>query len=193
MSDLSNKPAARAYFKSILESIDSDTRRSRSHRAAELLSQTPEFQNADLVMVFLSMREEIDTSQVALAAWEAGKKVVAPQVSWNARKLTPVEINSLSDVESISVEFWKERGIEGQPMPIAEIDLVLVPALGYSTDGQRLGRGLGFYDRFLIERDLRAVACGLGFEAQVVEQIPFEAHDARLKMLVTDEQVRRFS
>lgn len=191
MSHFQNKSDARAHFKSILKSIDAETRRAHSHRAAELLAQTPEFQSADVVMIFLSMEDEIDTCQVALLAWEANKTVVAPHIAWNARKLTPVELRSLSDAESNAGQSWKDHPFDGKPMPIEEVDLVLVPALAYSKDGHRLGRGLGFYDRFLTEFNFRGTSCGFGFDFQLADSLPIEAHDARLKMLVTEGRVLR--
>jgi 5-formyltetrahydrofolate cyclo-ligase len=80
----------------------------------------------------------------------------------------------------------------GNPAPVADIDLVVLPGLGFDPFGNRLGRGRGFYDRFLAHRDYRAVSCGLALEEQFVESVPVGPHDMPIDMLVTDKNVRRF-
>ena len=76
--------------------------------------------------------------------------------------------------------------------PLEEIDLVVVPALAYDRLGNRLGRGGGFYDRFLARLEMRTVVCGLAFAQQVVEELPTHATDHPVDLLVTDEEVLRF-
>lgn len=72
----------------------------------------------------------------------------------------------------------------------------LVPGLGFNRHGVRLGRGRGFYDRFLSETDERRMASGLkpllkvgiGFHEQIVEDLPCEMHDVRLDAVLTDRE-----
>ncbi len=78
-------------------------------------------------------------------------------------------------------------------MPVDMIDLVIVPGVGFSPTGLRLGRGLGFYDRFLAQHDFIGRSCGLAFEDQVIEDLPTLDHDVPLSMLVTEQGVRRFA
>ena len=83
--------------------------------------------------------------------------------------------------------------IEGPPLPLSEIDLVIVPGLGFDEEGNRLGRGRGFYDRFLSHPNFHGVSCAVAFEEQVFESIPVDPADVRMDMLVTDVKVRRFA
>jgi 5-formyltetrahydrofolate cyclo-ligase len=78
-------------------------------------------------------------------------------------------------------------------MPVNMIDLVIVPGLGFTPTGHRIGRGMGFYDRFLAQRDFIGLSCGLAFEEQIVESLPMLDHDIPLGMLVTDKGIRRFA
>ena len=78
------------------------------------------------------------------------------------------------------------------PFPISLIDLVLVPGLGFDEYGHRVGRGRGFYDRFLAHPEFAKTACGLAFETQMLASIPAGPLGRRGDMVVTDEKVRRF-
>lgn len=70
-----------------------------------------------------------------------------------------------------------------------EIDAVVVPGLGFTADGTRLGYGKGFYDRWLAAHP---VPCriGLAYAAQVLKTLPSEAHDERLDLLVTEDGIK---
>lgn len=163
----------------------------RGHLVIDRLCETPEFGAARAVMVFLSMKREIDTTPLALRAWNDGKRVLAPHVAWSEGRMTPIEISSLSsDVREEPRGF--RQPIVGPPYPLGEIDLVVVPGLAFDERGERLGRGKGFYDRFLAHADLRATFCGLALEEQVVAELPIDPHDRAVDMLVTDQRVRRF-
>jgi 5-formyltetrahydrofolate cyclo-ligase len=81
----------------------------------------------------------------------------------------------------------------GNPIPIDLIDLVIVPGLGFTETGYRIGRGMGFYDRFLAQAEFMGVSCGLAFEEQIVGALPVLDHDVPLSMLATDRGIRRFA
>jgi len=69
------------------------------------------------------------------------------------------------------------------------IDFVLVPARGFDRSGNRLGRGGGYYDRYMSHPDFHAIRCGIAFAAQVLDAIPHDAHDLPVHILVTEEGV----
>ena len=66
------------------------------------------------------------------------------------------------------------------------VDLVLVPARGFDREGNRLGRGAGFYDRYMSQPSFRATRCGIAFAAQVLPRVPCEAHDLPVEVLITE-------
>ena len=107
--------------------------------------------------------------------------------------MIPVEITSLQKNMFEVTQFNVLEPVGGDPVLLKDIDLILVPGLGFTNDGNRLGRGRGIYDRFLSQPDMRAITCGLAMELQVLETLPVLDHDAPLSMLVTNRNVRRFS
>ena len=185
------KKELRQALRQRLAAITSAERHSRSMGACTRLFGTDEYRNAATIMIYLSTPQEVDTGPIALQAWADGKRVAAPQVSWEQRRMMPIEIRSLtSGLEDDAMGI--RQPIEGPPTPIGELDLVIVPGLGFDEKGNRLGRGRGFYDRFLAHRDFRAIACALAFEDQLVEAVPEDENDMRVTMLITEKAIRRF-
>lgn len=72
---------------------------------------------------------------------------------------------------------------------IAEIDLFIVPGVGFDLCGVRLGWGKGYYDAFLAGAEERAIKIGLGFEAQILPQIVRSKTDVLVEMIVTEDRV----
>ena len=96
---------------------------------------------------------EVDTAPLALRCWQENKTVVVPKVSWDQRRIMPVEINSLQTGMTVTGPNIREP-ISGKPIPVNLIDLVVVPGMGFTPNGYRIGRGMGFYDRFLAQTRL---------------------------------------
>jgi len=187
------KTNLRIALKDTLAGLPDEVRRAQSLAACSLVASTPEFSNASIVMLFLSMPDEIDTAALALKCWQAGKTVAVPKVSWDQKRMLPTEMTSLhADGMRTTGRGFREP-IEGKPVPAGAIDLVIVPGLGFSTMGYRIGRGMGFYDRFLAQPDFIGRSCGLCFEEQLVDSLPVLAHDVPLSMLVTGCAIRRFA
>ncbi len=188
----SNKSAVRNALRQKLAAMDAENRRRASADACSLLTASPEFKQARIVMLYLSMPTEVDTAALALRAWQDGKTVVVPKVSWDQRRMMPVEISSLQTVMTTSGPGVREP-LAGNPVPVKFIDLVIVPGLGFTPGGHRIGRGMGFYDRFLAQDEFMGLSCGLAFETQITDDVPVLDHDMPLSMLVTDRGIRRFA
>lgn len=175
-----------------MQAIDLADLHARSARACQRLAETEAFRHAEALMLFLPMKHEVDATPLAIRAWQLGKTVTVPLVSYAQRHMIPVEIRSLSDPVTVD-----ERGIQsprnGVPIPVDLIDLVVVPGLGFDTTGHRIGRGAGFYDRFLSQPNFGGTICGLALDDQVVPEVPTQKHDVPLHMLVTDRRTVRFA
>lgn len=194
MNDGTNKPALRRRLRDILAGMTDADRHAKSISACSLLATTPEFAAASTVMLYMSTTLEVDITSLALKCWQAGKTVVVPRVSWDQRRILPVEISSLqTGMTTTGYGIREPDATSGKPIPTDLIDLVVVPGLGFSEQGYRIGRGMGFYDRFLAQSEFVGIPCGLAFSDQVVAEIPVLDHDMPLSMLVTDRGISRFS
>jgi 5-formyltetrahydrofolate cyclo-ligase len=188
----STKSAVRHRLRALLDAMSEADRHAKSLAACSLITASPEFQAARCVMLYVSIPTEVDTAPLALRAWQAGKTVVVPKVSWDQRRMLPIEISSLTTGMTSTGPGIREP-IAGNPMPLDLIDLVIVPGLGFTNTGYRIGRGMGFYDRFLAQAEFLGISCGLAFSEQVVADLPVLDHDVPLSMLATDKGLTRFT
>ncbi|MCD6365763.1 MAG: 5-formyltetrahydrofolate cyclo-ligase [Planctomycetes bacterium] len=181
----------RQEMRAALAAMPADVASEKGSKACQALLSLPEFRRARVVMLYLDISNEIDASTLADAAWKADKTVLVPQVTWEHKYMVAKAIHSLEEGLVLTKQGLREPA-DGEPWPVEDIDLVVVPALAYDEKGNRLGRGGGFYDRFLASPGMRAVTCGLAFDEQVVKEVPTHDNDYPMDILVTNERVLRF-
>ena len=184
------KDELRSQLRSRLLALSPQQRKDKSKLACRNLVSTQQFQDASIIMMYLPLPHEVDTSEAILRAWQLGKTVAVPKISWQQRHMIPVGIDSLETGFSTSANGLRNP-TAGVPIPFGEIDLVVAPALGFDTRGNRLGRGGAFYDRFFANEELIASRCGFAFAEQMVDQIPIGEGDESVEFLVTDSGVIR--
>lgn len=165
-------------------------RRAEASRAACGLAQQQEwFGRAMAMMVYAPLPMELDIRPLVEAALRAGRVVCMPKVGWEGRSLTPVAIHNLDDLVDGERFGLKEPRAGARVVAKDMLDLVIVPGLAFDAEGGRLGRGAGFYDRFLGSLGPRAVKVGVAYEAQVFPSVPTEPQDVRLDVVVTESRV----
>ncbi len=184
------KDHLRTEMKAALAAMKTDDAAEMSRVACESLLTLDEYARARSVMLYAPIVGEVDCRPIAVAGWKDGKTVLLPRVTWSPRHMAAVPVHSLEQELVTSRNGLREP--DGEPLAIEEIDLIVVPALAYDRLGNRLGRGGGFYDRFLAHPGLAAHTCGLAFSIQVVGNIPVHPNDYPVKVLVTDKEVLRF-
>ena len=160
------------------------------------------YQNAELLLFYVSYRSEADTRQLMKEALEAGRNVAVPKVMG-----TDMVFYRLMDFSQL-VEGYKgilepdteccEAITEGNGTGVSQMQtqtvpvfpqhtLLLVPGCAFDEKGGRMGYGGGFYDRFM-EKYPDVLKVALAYEEQLVEEVPREAHDKPVDVIVTEKR-----
>jgi 5-formyltetrahydrofolate cyclo-ligase len=190
--DLSaRKSAARRAVRAALAGMATERVAEESARACENLVAMSEYVSARVVMVFVPIVGEVDARPAARAALGAGKVVAVPEVDWEAGILIPRRVRSVDEGLVERRHGVPEAPASCEPVPVGDLDVVLVPGLAFDAAGRRLGRGGGFYDRFLSQIPARVCRIGLAMEAQVLPEVPAGPDDARVDAVVLPSRVVR--
>lgn len=160
-----------------------------SHAVCTQLSAQPWWIKAQTVMLFAPMQGEVDLGGLAATALVSGKRVCMPRVDWVHRAMTPVALAHWPG-DLVNGRHGVPEPREGLPaIEPSELEAIVAPGLGFDLSGRRLGRGAGFYDRFLRSPGLRAVVAGVCPEAALRDVIPAGATDVPVRFLVTERRV----
>ncbi len=186
------KAELRARMAAILASIDAADMVRRSTLSARRFQDTPAWNEAEVVLCFLSMPREIDTAALIEAARKDGRRVAVPRIEG--------EVIRFVFLPDDAPELPRDRLNIPVPGPHWEPFLPLrgtralaaVPGLAFDREGNRLGRGKGFYDRFLGEARAALgdgiTAIGFCLSEQLVEEVPHTDRDQPLDGVVTERE-----
>lgn len=181
------KDEIRMRMRQVRKALPAASRAERSARIHDALFARPEWAAAQTVMLFASMRTEVDTGPMERRARADGKIVVAPRMNDDMTELDP-------RVWEDGVTPHEQGRLAPEPPPdapavdVQTIDLVVVPALALSPDGGRIGYGKGFYDRLLAQIP-RARRLAVAFDFQLIAEVPETPGDERVHAILTDQRV----
>mgnify|MGYP005946055709 FL=1 len=159
--------------------LDSRQRLRASAAIFSAVERLPEFRAARAVAVFAALPDEPATDEV-LARWASTRRVVLPRVEGDAMRFYACRPDALVFGAFGILEPQGER-----PCPAGEIDLVVCPGVAFTADGRRLGRGRGYYDRYLGDPAFRGFRVGVCYAHQLVDDLPVEPHDVRMDRVIT--------
>lgn len=154
-------------------------REEQSRKILKQLFDHPRFQKAGSVFFYVAQRWEVETRPILDKVQERGKRAFVPRIDPTKKLIQMIEIRSLDELCPGSYGILEPSHDIKRLGDPKSLDLAVIPGVGFDRQGGRLGRGEGYFDRFLSEA-LRTYKIGLAFECQVVEHIPREAHDARV-------------
>lgn len=183
------KSDLRSEMRTKLAAMGETAQREASAAACAHLTGLEAFGHASVVMLYMPLADEVDLTPAALRCFQSGKTVCVPRVDWKRREMDAVEVTSFDD-HIVEVD---EHGIrtprEGPPLVPTLIDLVVLPGLAFDTSGNRLGRGGGYFDRYVRRLRRTATTVGLAFDVQIVDAVPVDDRDFSVNIVVTDRRV----
>jgi len=180
------KKLARIRAKEAAIAAGEENLRAWDERAFNNLFEAEFWKNARVIFLYYGVGTEPDTRPIIERALAEGKTVSLPLTEKNgimsAREVTSLE-GLLPGTFSIPEPSYDMREVTPE-----ETDLVIVPGASFDRQGGRLGKGGGYYDRFLLKTG--AVKAAVFREALLMDKVPMESHDIPVDYLVTDEKVR---
>lgn len=177
------KKVFRQEIKARWQALDDTYIKDASGMICDHIRQLPEYQKAKTVFCFVSMARELDTSSLLHAVLADGKTLVVPRVV----AMGKMTLHPITALDSLKLSrFGIPEPMEDAPtIPPQNVDFTVVPCLSATLAGARLGRGGGFYDRFLASyTGDTALVC---FHQLLSEKVPMDSWDVALPLVVTEE------
>jgi 5-formyltetrahydrofolate cyclo-ligase len=173
-----DKQNIRLHIKKLGENITQEEKLAQSARVWRLLEEKEIFRHAKVILMYWSMPDEVFTHDFILR-WCEEKTVLLPVIKGDsliAKHFIDVQLLK----KNAELNVYEPQGSEYSHL--RDIDLVVVPGIAFDREKRRLGRGKGYYDKFL--PSLRAYKAGVCFDFQVLDNIPSDAHDVRMDEVI---------
>lgn len=173
--------------KRMLALRDQVTERERkSQRIMEKIIASPQYKEAEYILAYASIGSEVETEFLLSHALLQGKKLYLPKTYENPHEILFYRLYHLEDLKKCG------RYQIPEPPETALFDchtpaLVILPGVAFDKDGNRMGYGGGYYDRFLANPFLSVVKIMAAFHEQEIQKLPVDERDIRPDVVVTDK------
>ena len=158
---------------------------------ATFVSQ-PEYNLAATVMFYVDVRAEVRTRHDLPDALASGKKIVVPWCNDDGE----LELFHLESMDELEIGMYKIleprqdlRSLEQKRVAVEELDVIMVPGVGFDARGGRTGMGKGYYDKCLQHARADATLTAVCFDCQIFDEIPVQEHDIYMDKVITESTV----
>lgn len=155
----------------------------RSQEVFATLEALDIFQNAKNIFIYNSLKDEVQTMEF-ISQWLSSKNFYLP-VTTSEGDLFFRQYTSQDNLEPASLGIFEPQG--ENYTDYHKVDLIIIPGIAFDRKMNRLGRGKGYYDRFLHQTKIPRV--GVCFDIQLKEHIPSESHDIKMDYIISENEI----
>ena len=182
MEDSANKKSLRNLLLEKRDNTSHDLLKIASEKIHKKLNKVFAFKNATKIGAYYPIGSEVSTQDIIQELLSNGKEVFLPRVSGE-----DMDFKKISDFSSLEMGSFDIMEPKIECETENDLDVILVPTVGITPKGVRLGYGHGFYDRFLANHKTSSIS--LTLEKQVVKNIPKSDHDMLIDWVVTEDRI----
>lgn len=178
------KNQLRSLLRKKISKIRKSSFKNKNERIKNILIQSSSFKESEIIFCYVSFGNEVDTYGILEEAFSRKKKIYIPRLDIHKKEMHPVRIKNISKDLVVGAFGILEPRENLKSASNIKPDLMIIPGLGFTKAGARLGRGAGYYDRFLSVAS--GLKVGIAFKEQLLVKIPMEEHDVFMDRVVTD-------
>lgn len=142
------------------------------------------FKKAHKLLIYISLPDEVDTHEL-INEFQAVKTFAAPRVD-TSENLSLYQLTQIDHTEKNKYGILEPFEINKKFKP-SEIDLAIIPGVGFDLKGNRLGFGKGYYDKLL--KQLKCPTIGLAYDCQILDKLPLDEDDEPMDMIITEKRI----
>ena len=185
---MKTKNEIRKELKAAIGELSTEEKQQQSTHLCERLLSDPGILSAKTLGIYLPLADEPDLRPALTTLMQRGLQIALPFPGKSDTGIPagdlPWHFHWITDLRSTQTGLWKLDFPEaGEQVNASALEVILVPGRGFTTQGQRIGRGKGYYDRLL--QDHQGQRIGIGFSCQLRDTLPVEPHDILLSEVWT--------
>ena len=150
------------------------------------IKKLPEFKKAKTILLYHPIKNEVDPTPL----FNSKKIFTFPRTHANSHRMTLHHVTELNELE---LDEFNIKSPTKKHLRISrkELDLIITPGLAFDSKGRRIGYGKGYFDKLFKNLSTNCVKIALAYDFQIIENVPAEAHDKKVDIIVTEKRTIR--
>ncbi|XP_066096699.1 5-formyltetrahydrofolate cyclo-ligase isoform X1 [Saccopteryx bilineata] len=189
------KRSLRAELKQRLRAISAEERLRQSRLLTQKVIAHSQYQKSKRISIFLSMPDEVETEEIIKDIFQRGKTCFIPRYQFQSSHMDMVKLASPEEISSLPKTSWNihqpgEDEVREEALSTGGLDLIFLPGLGFDKEGNRLGRGRGYYDTYLQRcehQHAKPYTIALAFKEQICLQVPVDENDMKVDEVLYED------
>ncbi|XP_035206319.1 5-formyltetrahydrofolate cyclo-ligase-like isoform X2 [Stegodyphus dumicola] len=192
------KKALRLQLKQKLKSMSDADKHRQSQLVTTKLFQNKRYLNSQRISVYLSRDIEVDTRPILENIFSSGKECFIPRYDSKSTHMVMLKLKSLEEYEKMPLTTWNIKQPDAEDddrenaLLTGGLDLIIVPGIGFTKEGHRIGNGKGYYDVYIKKCQeilgTKVSTIALAFQEQIVPYIPTDEHDMMIDEVLYPEE-----
>lgn len=182
------KRELRKYILRLRRNLSQDVIKMQSAAILRHVINSPQYEAAVVIMIYVAMRDEVQTFTLIEHSLKQGKQVCVPYINDRAGNMDAILIRSLDELVKGDFDILTAVKSDLNLIDPMEINLMIMPGVAFDQYGHRLGMGAGFYDRFMVQAK-QASSLGLVLSCQLLDIVPCMPHDYLVDYIVTEDGI----
>ena len=176
-----DKKQLRREIKSAIMALSEQQKSEQSAHVVQAVEAIVRERKPRVLALFSPLNDEVD---VRALLYLTGCKIVLPRIVNDGSDIAQMEFFEYSSSELCRGAYGIMEPQAERAYGAGEIDLMVVPGVAFTAAGERMGRGKGYYDRYLSREGFRAYCVGVCFGCQICDKLPVEPHDRRMNEVI---------
>lgn len=188
MSSYYEKKEIRKRILKLREELDVNNKEIADNLIKSTLLGTSYYKSAKKIFIYVSYKNEVDTKEIIKKAISDGKEIYIPRTEIETKHMEAIKITSLDNLLENKYGILEPR-LEEKFIDPNELDLIIVPGVGFDKYGGRIGYGAGYYDRYfkrIRNRNMKKIA--LAYDFQIIDKVPMDEYDEKMDGLITEKE-----
>ena len=186
----SSKDEIRREIAEKLAQLSGDRIREKTKRIENRLFEFANFLEANIVLLYVNSNCEVKSLDIIKRSLEYKKIVILPAFDVEKYKMQLIKIDAInSDLKIGPRGILEPDSQKCNIVPVACLDIAIIPGVAFDEKGGRIGSGEGYYDRLIPKLPVTTRKVALAFEDQIIPQIQMESHDKYVDIIITEQRI----
>lgn len=183
-----NKQIVRKQVLHIRNNMTDELRKLKDKLIYNLFINSDLYKKAKDIFIYVSFGSEVNTHEIINKAISDNKNIYVPKTDINKKEMIAVKIHSFTELNVDNYGILEPISVDKEKVD-SNFDIIVMPGVAFDKEGNRIGYGAGYYDKYLEKNISKAKKVALAYEEQILEKIETNYHDIKVDFIISTEKV----